>query len=177
MGMLMKNIALTGFMGTGKTEVGKALARKLGYAFVDVDSEIEKKRGMTIAGIFSRDGEPAFREIEKEAVREISRGDRLIISTGGGAVLKQENMDNLRKKGVIVCLTASAETIMARTRSSDDRPLLSVQDPYARIQELLAARQPYYEKADIMVDTEGKSPLEIADEIIGEINTHEKSSS
>jgi shikimate kinase len=171
----MKNIALTGFMGTGKTEVGKTLAKRLGYVFVDVDSEIEKKSGMKITEIFSRDGEPAFRDIEEETISLISDGDRLVISTGGGAVMRQKNMDNLRKKGIVVCLSASSATIMHRTRGSKDRPLINVENPLARIQELLAVRQPYYEKADITVDTESKSPVQIADEIIEEMKAYEKS--
>jgi|WetSurMetagenome_2_1015567.scaffolds.fasta_scaffold00030_37 shikimate kinase len=166
---LMKNIALTGFMGTGKTEVGKALARKLGYSFVDVDAAIEEKSGLKINDIFSKQGEAAFRDMEAEAIRAASGGDCLIISTGGGAVLRRENMDHLRRKGVVVCLSASPDTILFRTQDSRDRPLLCVEDPLARIRELLAARQPYYEEADIMVDTEGKSPLQIADEIIEEM--------
>jgi shikimate kinase len=165
----MKNIALTGFMGTGKSEVGKTLARKLGYLFLDLDDEIEKKSGMRITDIFSSHGEDAFRDMESEEIRLVSSGDRLVISTGGGAVLRQENMDNLRKKGIIVCLQASPKTIMHRIRGNSDRPLLKAEDPLLRIKELLAARQPYYEKADIIVDTEHKSPLQIADEIIGEI--------
>ena len=171
----MRNIALTGFMGTGKTEVGRILAKRLGYIFIDVDSEIEKKKGMKITEIFSRDGEPAFREIEEETIGEISCGDRLVISTGGGAVMRQKNMDNLKRKGVIVCLSASAATIVHRTRGSKDRPLINVEDPLARIKELLAVRQPYYEQADITVNTESKSPVQIAEEIIEEMRTHEKS--
>jgi shikimate kinase len=165
----MKNIALTGFMGTGKSEVGKALAKKLGYSFLDLDSEIEKKSGMKINDIFSRQGEEAFRDMESEAIRLVSDGDGLVISTGGGAVLRQENIDNLRKKGVVVCLSASPATIKHRLRGNANRPLLKVEDPLARIKELLAIRQPYYDKADLIVDTENKSPFQIADEIIGEI--------
>jgi shikimate kinase len=166
----VKNIALTGFMGAGKSEVGRALARKLGYSFLDIDSEIEKSCGMKINDIFKTHGESAFRDMESEAIGSAAEGDRLVIATGGGAVLRQENMDSLRKKGVIVCLKASPRTIMHRIRGNKDRPLLNVEDPLARVRELLAARQPYYDKADIIVDTENKSPLQIADEIIGEIN-------
>jgi shikimate kinase len=165
-----KNIALTGFMGTGKSEVGRLLAKKLGYVFVDLDSEIEKKSGMKITDIFSRHGENVFRDMESEEIRSVSNAERLIISTGGGAVLRQENMDNLRKKGFIVCLSASPETILSRVGGNSDRPLLNVEDQLARIKELLAARQPYYDKADIVVETENKSPLQIADEIIVEID-------
>jgi shikimate kinase len=170
----MKNIVLTGFMGTGKTEVGRMLAKKLGYSFLDADAEIEKTTGMTIAAIFSGRGEPAFRDIESAVILSLSGYDSAVISTGGGAVLRKENMDNLHRKGVIVCLEASAATIFSRTEDNDDRPLLMAEDRLARIKEMLAARRPYYEKADIMVDTEGKVPMEIADEIMEEMRSYEK---
>lgn len=162
----MKNIVLTGFMGTGKTEVGRILSRKLGCVLVDADTEIEKEQKMTIAEIFKRYGEPKFRDIEADVIRRLSMMENTIISTGGGAVLRQENMDNLRKNGVIVCLTASPETILKRTSSNNDRPLLQVENPLQKIKELLEFRRPYYEEADIMIDTEGKTPLEVAEEII-----------
>jgi shikimate kinase len=165
----MKNIVLTGFMGTGKTEVGRILSRKLGYALVDADTEIEKEQGMTITEIFKQYGEPKFREIEANVIKRLSEINNAVISTGGGAVLRQENMDNLRKNGVIVCLTASPETILKRTSATNDRPLLQVDNPLQKIKELLEFRKPYYEKADIMIDTEGKSPIEVAEEIIEKV--------
>jgi shikimate kinase len=171
----MKNIVLTGFMGTGKSEVGKLLAKQLGFAFIDADAEIEKITGMTISDIFSSRGEPAFREIESEVILSLAGNEKAVISTGGGAVLRQVNMDNLRKKGVIVCLEASAETIFKRTAGNDDRPLLKTDDRLAKIKEMLAARRPFYERADIMIDTECKSPMEISGEIIEEMRSYEKS--
>ncbi|WP_333654172.1 shikimate kinase [Dissulfurispira sp.] len=162
----MKNIVLTGFMGTGKTEVGRILSRKLGYVLVDADTEIEKEQGITITEIFKQYGEPKFREIESNVIKRLSEIKNAVISTGGGAVLRQENMDNLRKNGVIICLTASPETILKRTSNNNDRPLLQVDNPLQKIKELLEFRKPYYEKADIMIDTEGKSPIEVAEEII-----------
>jgi shikimate kinase len=163
-------------MGTGKTEVSRALARLTGYAQVDVDSEIEKSAGMTINEIFKRLGEPRFRDMETEEIKKVSRGKNLIISTGGGAVMKDENMKALRTGGVIVCLWASPETILQRTGSDSTRPLLQVEDPLKRIKELLALRQPYYERADIMVDTEGKTPLQVAEEIMERIRLVEDES-
>jgi shikimate kinase len=165
----MKNIVLTGFMGTGKTEVGKELSRLLDMKLIDVDTEIEKSRKLTINDIFKKFGEPRFREIETEMIKNLSEKKNIIISTGGGAVLKQENTDVLRKNGVIVCLTASPETILRRTSRNSDRPLLQVEDPLKKIKELLNFRTPFYEKADIMIDTEGKTPLQIAEEIIERI--------
>lgn len=165
-----KNIVLTGFMGTGKTEVSRELARLTGYAQVDVDVEIEKAAGMTITEIFKRFGEPRFREMETREIKRVSQERSLIISTGGGAVMKDENMEALRTGGVIVCLSASPETILKRTSNDSTRPLLQVEDPLNKIKELLSLRQPYYEQADIMIDTEGKTPLQVAEEIIENIN-------
>lgn len=165
----MKNIVLTGFMGTGKTEVGRILSHRLGYPLVDADTEIEKEQGITITEIFKKYGEPKFREIESEMIKKLSEMKNVVISTGGGAVLRQENLDNLRKNGVIICLTASPETILKRTSNNNDRPLLQVENPLQKIKELLEFRRPYYEKADITINTEGKSPNEVAEEIIERI--------
>ena len=162
----MKNIVLTGFMGTGKSEVSKELSKILGWKAIDVDTEIEKSQRMKITGIFKQFGELRFRDIETEMIKKLSKNKNVIISTGGGAVLRQENMDALRENGVIICLTATPETILKRISNNNDRPLLQVEDPLKKIQELLKFRMPYYEKADIMIDTENKMPLEIAEEII-----------
>lgn len=162
----MKNIVLTGFMGVGKTEVGRELSAILGWKVVDVDDEIVKSRKMSINEIFSRFGEPAFRDMETEMIKKVSRKKNVIISTGGGAVLRQENMEFLKTNGAVVCLTARPETILKRTSRNRERPLLHVEDPLQRIHDLLEARGPFYEKADIMIDTEGKSPLGIAEEIL-----------
>ena len=162
----MKNIVLTGFMGVGKTEVGRELSAILGWKVVDVDDEIVKSKKMSINEIFSRFGEPAFRGMETEMIKKVSRKKNVIISTGGGAVLRQENMEFLKTSGVVVCLTARPETILKRTSRNRERPLLHVEDPLQRIHDLLEARGPFYEKADIMIDTEGKSPIGIAEEIL-----------
>jgi shikimate kinase len=165
----MKNIVLTGFMGTGKTEVGRELARLLNMKLIDVDAEIERSQKMTIKEIFKQFGEPEFRELETEIIKKISENKNIIISTGGGAVLKQENMDIFRKNGIIVCLTAAPETILKRTSNNTERPLLQVENPLEKIKELLDFRKPFYEKADVMLDTEGKTPLQIAEEIIEKV--------
>jgi len=165
----MKNVVLTGFMGTGKTAVGRELSRLLRMDLVDVDTEVERSQRMTINEIFKQFGEPRFREIETKMIQELSERKGIIISTGGGAVLKQENMDALRKQGVIICLMASPETILKRTAHNSNRPLLKVEDPFGKIQELLNYRKPFYEKADIIIDTEGKTPREIAGQIIEKI--------
>lgn len=162
----MKNIVLTGFMGTGKTEVGRELARLLGMSLLDADEEIVKAEGMPITEIFRQKGEPYFRDLETKIIRELSKRRNAVISTGGGAVLRQENINALREDGIIVLLTASPETILKRTEHDNSRPLLQVDDPLKKIKELLNARMPYYMKADIIIDTEGKTPLKIAEEII-----------
>jgi shikimate kinase len=161
----MKNIVLTGFMGTGKTAVGRELARLLDMKLIDVDTEIEVSREMTVNEIFRKFGEPVFREIETDIIKKVSRNRQVIISTGGGAVLKQENMETLRETGIIVCLMALPETILQRTGSTNDRPLLHVENPLEKIRQLMDFRKPYYEKADIVIATEGKTPLQIAEEI------------
>lgn len=161
-----KNIVLTGFMGTGKTEVGKELLRLTGFTLIDADEEIVKSQGMPITEIFRQFGEPYFRDIETKIIKEISKRKNAIISTGGGAVLKEENMSVLRENGIIICLFASPETIIKRTGNDNSRPLLQVEDPLKKIKELLDYRTPFYEKADVMIDTEGKSPFEIAEEIL-----------
>lgn len=162
----MKNIVITGFMGSGKTVVARELARITGMRVIDVDTEIERSAKMTIKEIFERLGEPKFREIEAMIIKQVSEKKNVIISTGGGAVLRQENIDAMKKSGVIVCLSAAPETILERTRDNNDRPLLQVENPLERIKELLEFRTPFYEKADIMIDTERKTPLQVAEEII-----------
>jgi shikimate kinase len=167
----MKNIVLTGFMGTGKTKVGKELSRILNMKLIDVDTEIEKAEKMTIDEIFKRFGESRFREIETEMVKKLSGYKNSIISTGGGVVLRQENVDVLKKNGIIICLMAKPETILKRTCNNNDRPLLQVENPIEKIKELLNFRKPFYEKADIIIDTEDKTPLHIAEEIIERIKS------
>lgn len=166
-----QNIILTGFMGTGKSEIGRILSKKLGLKLIDVDSEIEARQKMTITEIFKQCGEQGFRDIESEVIKTIADKENAVISTGGGAVLRQENIDHLRKKGIIICLMASPETILQRTGRNKDRPLLQVENPLQKIKELIEFRKPYYEKADLMIDTEGKNPREIADEIMDKIKT------
>jgi len=159
------NIALIGFMGTGKTTVGKRLARALRMRFVDTDYIIEERAGIKISEIFSSFGEPYFRELERNVIAEISARDGLVISAGGGAVLNPENIRNLKRHGKIVCLTARPEAIYARIKHETHRPLLNVPNPSARIRELLNARAPYYAQADITIDTTHLSIGEVVAEI------------
>jgi len=162
----MKNIVLVGFMGTGKTAVGKQLAKKLDMRYVNTDNLIEAREDMPINEIFAKKGEPHFRKIEKEVVKDVAAAGGQVIATGGGVVLDNENMDNLKNNGVIICLNATPEDILKRTRSYADRPLLNVPDPLAKIKELLSAREPYYKKADHQIDTSGKSVREVVGEVV-----------
>jgi len=162
----MKNIVLTGFMGTGKTTIGKELSKVLNMKLVDIDAEIEKAQKIKINEIFRMYGERYFRDIETDMIKKLSKGKNIIISTGGGAVLRDENMEALKENGIIFCLNASTETIMKRTARSEDRPLLKVENPKEKIGEMLSCRRPFYEKAGIMIETDCKSPLEIVQEIM-----------
>jgi len=163
----MRNIVLTGFMGTGKTEVGKELSRLLSMRLIDVDYEIEQAEAMSIKDIFLEKGESYFREIEAEIIRKYAEEKKLIIATGGGAVLREENLAALRKNGTIFCLTARPETILDRTSRNDGRPLLQGDERMEKIRNLLSGRGPLYDQAGIMIDTENKTPLQIAEEIVG----------
>lgn len=156
-------------MGTGKTEVGRELSNMLGWKLIDVDDEIVKSKKMSINNLFSQLGEPVFRDIEADMIRSVAANKKTIISTGGGAVLRQENMDFLRKNGIIVCLTASPEIILERTGNSDERPLLRAENPLEKIRELLDFRKPFYERADIVIETGNRTPRQIAGDIIERI--------
>lgn len=161
-----QNIVLTGFMGTGKSCVARELSNLLGRGVIDLDAEIEKKAGMSISAIFAEFGEPKFRELETNAAKDAARKKGVIISTGGGAVLRDENVEAFRASGVVFCLWAAPETILKRTSSNRERPLLQVPDPLGRISELLNAREPFYKgSCDFLIDTEGKTPKEVAREI------------
>ena len=163
-----QNIVLTGFMGTGKSSVARELAALMGRGVIDLDAEIEKTAGMSIADIFASRGEQKFREMETSAARKAAAKRGLIISTGGGVVLRAENMEALRSSGVVFCLTASPETVLKRTAGNRDRPFLQTPDPVGKIGQLLDARAPRYKgSCDYMIDTEGKTPKEIAREISG----------
>ena len=140
-------------MGTGKNCVGERLARRLGMKFVDCDQLIEERAGKKISAIFEQEGEPEFRRVEREVVREVAAGRGLVVASGGGVLADPENVAHLRRSGILICLTARPEVIWERVRASRSRPLLSVADPQARIRELLAARAEHYAQADYQVDT------------------------
>jgi len=149
----MKNIVIVGFMGTGKTVIAQRLAEEMDKTYVSTDDLIEQKEKRTIRAIFREDGEPYFRGIEKEVIKEVASGTDQIIDAGGGVVLDDENVDTLKKSGIMVCLWAEPKTIYERTREYGHRPLLNVDDPEGKIKELLDSRRPFYEKADHHIDT------------------------
>lgn len=141
-------------MGAGKTTIGKRLARGLRLKFVDCDHEIERRTGATIPLIFDIEGEAGFRAREKRMVDELTQDDGVVIATGGGAVLDEDNRDALRLRGFVVYLHAPLEHLLARTRGDTNRPLLSTGDRVKRMQEILMTREPLYrEIADLIVDT------------------------
>ena len=162
----MKNIVLLGFMGTGKTAIGKRVAERLEMEYLDVDNIIEKEAGMSISEIFSRFGEEHFRALESKMARKVSTYENKVISTGGGIVLRKENMDNLRQGSVLICLTARPEVILARTKKGHHRPLLEVDYPLTTIKELLAYRAPFYAQADYSLDTSDLTIDQVVEEVI-----------
>ena len=168
----MKNIVLVGFMGTGKSVVGKRLAKQLNMEFVSTDDIVEKKENRTIAKIFEESGEPYFRKIEKEAVKEISGLDNAVIAAGGGVVLDEENMSSLRKNGVIICLNAAPQVIYERTKKHKHRPLLNVDNPVQKIKELLDSRSAFYARADYQIDTSDKSIMKVTEDVVKAINAN-----
>jgi len=163
----MKNIVLIGFMGTGKSVVGKRLAAGLGWTFYDTDRVVESRTGLTVAELFEKQGEDSFRLLEREVVREVSEKENCVISTGGGAPVHPENVQNLSQKGELICLTASPEVIFKRVeRRLGARPLLLGTDPLDRIKTLLEERRPFYAQASFTIDTTYFSIEKITDAIL-----------
>ena len=169
------NVALIGFMGVGKTVVGKALARKLNWEFIELDSLIEQKAGKPIAEIFQQDGEIVFRGLEIEVTKEIAREKNLVIACGGGIVLNKINIDRLKEEGIIVYLTASPRVILKRVSSEEgQRPLLEIDNPTLTIRELLRFRKPFYERAaDIKIDTSKLNVDEVVKKLIEKMKRDE----
>jgi shikimate kinase len=162
----MVNIVLTGFMGAGKSAVGKKLKELTCMEMVDTDDMIEEDAGMVISEIFEKFGEPHFRELEKRAVAKASALKNHIIVTGGGVVLKEENITNLRKNGKVVYLHAPPEVLYERIKDETQRPLLQVDDPLGKIKELLEYRAPFYANNDFEIDTTDTSVDDVAEEVV-----------
>ncbi len=164
-GSTFRGVALVGFMGAGKTVVGKALAAALGAEFWELDERVEVAAGMSIPDIFTSRGEDAFRKIERVVVRDaVSRPGR-VIATGGGAFVDPRNREALRGYGPVVFLDAAPETVLARLGGDRTRPLLAGEEREVMVRNLMAKRRPAYAQADIIVATDGKSVDEVAREV------------
>lgn len=162
-----RNLVLLGFMGTGKTTLGRRVAEKTGAPFWEMDVELERRAGKSIARIFAEDGEAAFRDMEAALAAEWGRrAEGAVIAAGGGVVLRPENLQALGEQGRLVCLTAPSEVILARTAGSTARPLLAGPDPERRIRELLAARAPFYARIPRQLDTSAAPPEELVARLI-----------
>ena len=162
----LRNLALIGFMGTGKSSVGRLVAEQLHFNFLDTDAEIETQSGLTIAEIFAQQGEAAFRERARKLVEHLASRRELVISTGGGLPVEPANLESLKTHALVVGLWASPERIWERVRNQTHRPLLQDADPQARIRTLLAAREPFYRQADVLINTELRSVREVAQQIL-----------
>jgi shikimate kinase len=160
------NIALIGFMGTGKSSVGRLAATQLHYDFVDTDELIEKRAGKTIAEIFGQEGETSFREAERRLVAEMAGWRRSVISTGGGLAACQDNLTLLKQHSLVVCLCASPGVIWERLRHQNHRPLLQAPDPLDRIRTLLAERMACYRQADVLINTGMRSVREVTQQLL-----------
>ncbi len=151
------NLALIGFMGTGKTSVGRLVAEQLHFDYLDTDELIVSRTGRSIAEIFKTDGEPAFRALEQKVVGELASRTKTVIATGGGLPANPANLASLKTHALVVCLWASPEKIWERVKNQTHRPLLHDPDPQKKIRELLAAREPFYKQADVLVNTDMRS--------------------
>ena len=153
-------------MGTGKSEVGKLLAKRLQREFFDTDELIERAAGQPIARIFAEKGEPHFRELENQVIRQVCQGQKSVIATGGGAIVNMDNASCLKESGTVICLTASPEIIVQRVQGDNDRPLLQGAEPLTKIRSLLTDRAEAYARADIMIDTSALTPEKVVDAIL-----------
>ena len=161
----MKNIVLFGFMGTGKTSVGKKLAAELGLKFVDMDHIIEEREDRAISDIFATDGEPYFRNLERALVQELAAAEGMVVGTGGGVVLNAANIADFNGNGLCVCLNASPEEILKRLENDGSRPLLAEGNKLEKINGILDARKDLYAKVPEQVDTTGLSLDEVVERV------------
>jgi shikimate kinase len=160
------NIALIGFMGTGKTSVGRLVADQLRFEYLDTDELIQTQTGRTITEIFATDGEIFFRALEEKIVGEIAARQKTVISTGGGLPVNPKNLAGLKSHALVVSLWSSPEKIWERVRHQSHRPLLHGENPQAKIRELLAARAPFYKQADVLLNTDVRSVREVAQQVV-----------
>jgi shikimate kinase len=157
-------------MAVGKSAVGRALARKLGRRFIDLDRLIEKTEGMTVRDIFAQKGESYFRQLEKKVLIGVLQCQGQVVATGGGVVMDEENLKVLREKSLLVCLTASPEVLLKRVGNGAKRPLLGGTDRRGRIEELLKLREKNYVQARVCVDTSDLTVNQVVEKIINLLN-------
>ncbi len=160
------NLYLVGFMGTGKTTVSRIVAARLGHRWVDSDHEIERLQGRAITDIFATDGEPAFRKMERDFVESGHAVDRTVIACGGGLVIQDGMLEALQKRGVVICLHATVETILRRTAGNRTRPLLDVEDPEKRIRDLYAVRDPIYRRSGSVILTDNRPQIDVVQHVL-----------
>jgi shikimate kinase len=160
------NLVLIGFMGTGKSSAGRLAAEQLRFDYLDTDELIQSRTGRTITDIFDADGEAAFRKLERQLVGELAARKRTVISTGGGLPADPVNLASLKTHALVVCLWASPEKIWERVRNQTHRPLLRDPNPQSKIRELLAAREPFYRQADVLINTDLRSAREVAQQVV-----------
>ncbi len=164
---MQRNIVLIGFMGTGKSSVARCLAERLNRGFIEIDELIEQKAGKKINRIFKEDGEEYFRDLESDMIEVVSKREGVVISCGGGAVLRDENVKIMKKNSVMIHLTASPRVILERIREDDTRPLLNYDDKMERIEELISMRKDIYHRCmDYTIDTSKLKVREVVDRII-----------
>ena len=170
---MVDNIILIGFSTTGKTQVGRLVAKRLGWGFIDTDDEIARKEGKSIPEIFNQEGEAHFRRLERNILATICQQEKNVIATGGGAIIDPQNRQLMLKRGMVICLDAEPTTIYERllqdtqdAASPNIRPLLAVADPLERIKELKAQRQPYYAIAHFTIATDDFPVEAVADEAL-----------
>jgi shikimate kinase len=168
---MKNNIILIGFMGTGKTTVGRLLAESIGCGFVDTDDLIKERAGLAIPEIFNRFGEEYFRRLEREIIHQVVTKDGMVIATGGGAVMDPKSFALMKQRGYVIALDASEQTLRQRLQSCRDRPMLMSEDPAKTIKQLLVLRRPLYYQAHYVVTVDGKTPSQIVDEIMQIFNT------
>jgi shikimate kinase len=160
------NLALAGFMGTGKSSVAMLASELLQFDFIDTDDLIQSQTGKSIGDIFTQHSEEAFRELERDVVQTLSTRRQTVIATGGGLIVDPANLASLKTHALVVCLWASPEVIWERVRAQTHRPLLQTPDPPARIRQLLEERKPAYSQADVMILTDHRSPKEVAQQVL-----------
>lgn len=163
---MKKNIFFIGFMGTGKTTIGKLVSQKLGFDFIDTDAAIEEQLSMSISDIFENYGEDYFRELENKIVMDLTKGLGTIISTGGGTPLYHNNMEIMKENGLVITLETSANILWARLKNCRERPLLREYNTFDKFSELYAHRNKIYRLGHYIIKTDGKSRKQVVDEAI-----------